>query len=161
MTYNSKRTIVSIISGVILMIAYLAYAFGNNAPEADDLKGWAIAILVLVGIGVVSQIVIQIIFHILYSIAIAVKERDIGDEQIERILSSTVTEDEMDKLINLKSAHIGYICVGVGFIVALVALAFSQPVVYALHILLGSFLLGSFAEGCVTVYLYERGIRNG
>ena len=161
MTYNSKRAIASMVAGVVLVVLYLIFALGNSAPETDDLKCWAAAILILVGIGVASQIVIQIISHIVYSISIATKETCLNDKEIQRIVSSEMADDEMGKLINLKSAHIGYIIVGIGFVAALVVIALGHPAVYALHALLGSFIAGSIAEGCATVYLYERGVHNG
>lgn len=161
MAYNTKRTIVSIVAGVILAVAYLIYAMGSGAPETDDLKRWAVAILIFIGIGVVLQIVIQIILQIVYSVSTAVRETGIDDKEIERIVSSEMYDDEMDKLINLKSAHIGYILVGVGFIAALIVIATGCPVIYALHILFGSYLASSVAEGLVAAYLYERGVHNG
>ena len=148
-------------AGVALTIAYLIFAFGNSAPETNNLKGWAVAILILVGIGIASQIVIQVIFHIVFSVSIAIKETGMNDKEIERIVSSEMTDDEMDKLINLKSARIGYVLAGAGFVTALIVIALGHPVIYALHTLLGSFLTGFIAEGCTTVYLYERGVRNG
>ena len=70
-------------------------------------------------------------------------------------------EDERDKLINLKSSRIGYVCAGVGFIAGLIALAFGISAVVALHIIAGAFAVGSIIEGCVSVYLDEMGVRNG
>jgi hypothetical protein len=43
----------------------------------------------------------------------------------------------------------------------LAALAFGLSAVAALHILLGAACAGSIAEGIVSVYFYECGIRNG
>ena len=161
MSYNSKRTIASMVAGVFLIVAYAIYAFGEHSPTTEDLKSWAIAILVFIGIGVAAVIVIQIIFHIAMAIGIAVKEREHSDKEIEKNISSLMVEDERDKLINLKSAHIGYIFAGIGFALALVGLAFGMPGVFALHILFGAFAIGSVVEGIATVYFYEKGVRNG
>jgi hypothetical protein len=161
MSCSSKRTIVSIIAGLILIAAYAIYALGATAPAPENLKGWAIAMLVFIGISVAIAIVIQILFHITLAIGIAVKERQCEDKEVERIISSTVVEDERDKLISLKSSHIGYICAGIGFVAALVALAFGMTSVAALHILFGTFAAGSIIEGIVSVYYYEKGVRNG
>jgi hypothetical protein len=147
--------------GVLLIAFYVVDALGNNAQGAESPQSWAIAALVFIGIGVAALIVIQILFHIVFSIGIAIKERKQDDKTVERIISSSVLEDEMDKLISLKSAHVGYICAGIGFIALLAALAFGTSVVLALHILFGSFAAGSLIEGGVSVYLYERGVRNG
>jgi hypothetical protein len=161
MSYSSKRTIVSMVAGLILIAAYIIYALGANAPAPENLKAWAIAMLVFIGISVAAMIMIQILFHIALAIGIAVKERQCEDKEVERIISSTMVEDERDKLINLKSSHIGYICAGIGFVAALVTLAVGMTSVAALHILFGVFAAGSIIEGIASVYYYEKGVRNG
>jgi uncharacterized membrane protein len=161
MTYKSKRTITSIAAGILFLAAYLVYALGKNSPAPENLKSWALVMLVFIAIGVVTQLIIQILFHIAFSIAIAVKEQESDDKEVERLITSAMVEDEMDKLISLKSAHVGYICAGIGFIAFLVTLAFGAPAVFPLHILFGSFFAGTIADGCVGVYCYETGVRNG
>jgi hypothetical protein len=151
-------------AGLLFLAAYTVYALGKNSPgpeSPESLKSWALAILIFIGISVAASILIQILFHVAFSIDIAVKEGKCDDKKVERIVESSMVEDEMDKLINLKSVHIGYICAGIGFVAALAALAFGASAVFALHILFGSFAGGSFVEGGVSVYLYERGVRNG
>ena len=59
---------------------------------------------------------------------------------------------------SLKAGQIGQGCAGTGFVAALIALAAGGPPVLALHILFGAFALGSLAEGCISVYLHERGV---
>jgi ABC-type multidrug transport system permease subunit len=161
MSYNSIRTIVSTVAGVILIAAYIIYALGTNSPAPENLRSWATAILVFIGIGVAALIVIQVLFHIALAIGIAVKERERDDKTVERIISSSMVEDERDKIISLRSSHVGYICVGTGFIAALVALASGMAYVVALHVLSGAFAVGSIIEGIVSVYYYEKGVRNG
>ena len=158
MSYNSKKTIAAISTGILLAVAYVIYALSEHSPATEDLKSWAIAMLVFIGIGVAAVIVVQIIFHIALSIGIAVKEQGQDDKTVERIIASTVVEDERDKLISLKSSHIGYIFAGLGFVAALVALAFGTQFMTALHIMFGTFSGGGIAEGIVSVYFYERGI---
>jgi len=167
MSFKSKKMISSAAAALALIVAYVVYALGEKAPAADDLKGWAIAMLVFIGISVAAMIVIQILFHIAFAIGIAVKEglaskegeRD--DKTLRRIFDSETVEDERDKLVELKSARIGYIVAGAGFIAALVALLLDMPALYAIHIVFGSFFIGSAAEGVAGVWQYERGVRNG
>lgn len=161
MSYNSKKTITSVVAGVLLNIAYIIYALGEHSPAPDNLKSWAIAMLVFIGIGIAAVIVIQIIFHIVTAIGIAIKEQEHDDKEIERHLLSLVVEDERDKLISLKSTHIGYVFVGIGFVVALAELALGMSSVVALHTLLGAFSVGSIAEGIASICFYEKGVRNG
>jgi hypothetical protein len=147
-------------AGVLLLAAYIIYALGKQAPEQGSLKSWAIVMLVFIGIGIAALILIQILFHIVFSIGIAVNDPEGDGKNIERIISSSMVEDEMDKLISLKSAHAAYICAGIGFIAALAALAFGAGAVFALHILFGSFAAGSTLEGGMSVYCYEMGLKN-
>ena len=53
------------------------------------------------------MIAIQIIFSILLSISIAVKERKCDEKKIEKTVEAAFVEDEMDKLIELKSGRLG------------------------------------------------------
>ena len=161
MTYNSKRTIVSMVAGIILAVSYIIYALVIKPPASDDLKPWAVSLLVFIGMGIISQILIQIVFHIAFAIGIVVKGKAVDKENIGRIFTSIGTEDEMNKLISLKSSRIGYICAGVGLLITLAALALGVSEVAALHILVGSFVVGSLAEGCASVRFHERGVHNG
>lgn len=161
MTYNSKKIITSTISVIVLIAAYIIYSLSGNSPAPDNLKAWATLMLIFMGIGIVMLIIIQIIFHITLAIGIAVKEKKHEKKAVGRILSSSMVEDERDKLINLKSSHAGYICVGIGFIASLVTLAFGMTGVFALHILFGAFAGGSVIEGIFNIYFNEKGVRNG
>ena len=160
MSYKSKRTLTSIIAGILLSVAYVVYALGENSPEPENLKDWASLMLIFIGIGVCATIVLQILFHIAFSIGIAVKENG-DDEKTERIISAVMVEDEMEKLISLKSNRVGASCVGIGFIAALISLILGVSTIFMMHILLGSFVFGSILEGTVSICLYERGVRNG
>ena len=162
MTFKSKRTITSMAAGAVLTATYIIYVFSSRAPTSGDISAWARLMLTFIGIAVGATIIIQIIFHIVYSIGIAVKERERSDKEVERIIISETAEDELDKLISLKSSRAGYACMGVGIPAVIIWFAFfgTSPIV-ALHILLGTITLGSFIEGCISVFLYERGFKNG
>ena len=161
MSYKSKRLITSIAAGIILTVAYTVYALGKYSAGAGTLGSWAVAILIFIGIGAAAMIVIQILFNIGYSIGVAVKEQHCEDKEVERIISSSMVEDEMDRLISLKSARAGSVCASAGFIAALASLALGVSPLFALHIICGGFAVSSFIEGGVGIYLYERGVRNG
>jgi len=161
MTLKSKRKIVILAMGVLSAIGYVIYAVSGAAPQAGDLKAWAVVMLVSLGIAVGVQIVTQIAFHIAVSIGIAVKEGDKDGKTVERIIKSELREDERDKKIGLKASHIGYSCVGIGFITALIALACGAVALTALHILLGTCAVAAFVDGVISVFLYEKGNRGG
>ena len=154
MSYNSKRMITCMAAAIVLFAVYISRALGNRAPASDDLRAWAITILVFIAISVAVMIIIMVLFHIVFAAAIAIKE---GEGDVERIVESHTREDERDKLINLKANSIGYGFAGLGFIAALISLIAGSQAIIALHILAGSFAFGSLIEGGVSVYLYERG----
>ena len=158
MTYNSKRTIISMAVGLALLIAYMVYALGKAAPGTDNLQSWAIAMLVFIGIGLVALIIVQVVFHILVAVGIAAKE---GEGNVERILDANMVEDERDKLISLKASRAGYICVALGVMLALAVLALGMAALVALHVLLGALAIGSLLDGAASIYLYERGVQHG
>ena len=168
MSYQEKRTIVSISTGILILAAYCIYAFGkyqSGAIAADDMKAWAGIMLVFIGIGVISAIVIQIVFHILLSITIAVQERvrtgRCDNKEIEKTIGAEMVTDEMDKLIELKSMRVGFIIAGIGFITALVTQLLNYPPAVLLNVAFISFSAGSLLEGLAQIYFYRRGIRNG
>ena len=121
--------------------------------------------LIFIGIGVAASIVIQIIFHILLSISIAVKKELRGektdDKEIEKSIKSEMVEDEMDKLIELKSNRVGFVLAGIGFVAALVSLVLNYSPAVMLNILYITFALGSLFEGFAQLYFYRRGVKNG
>jgi len=161
MSYISKRSLVSMGVGLLLLAAYVVYALGDLAPAPDDTKSWAIAMLVFVGACIAVGIIIQIVFHIALAVGISAKEKECEGKKVERIIKSSMLEDERYKLINLKSANIGYKFAGYGFVAGLIALAAGISTVAVLHIMAGAFVVGSIIEGCMIIYLNEAGVRNG
>ena len=160
MSYQEKRTIASIVSGLLVLAAYCIYAFTIDHPEAGDIRFWAVTMLIFVGIGIALTVVIQIIYHIGLSIAIAVKERESDEKKIEKTIQSAVTEDEMDKLVALKSLRVSFAIAGVGFIAGLLALALGGSGALMLNILFLGGSFGSIVEGLVSLRYYRKGVSN-
>ena len=64
MSYQEKKTIVSIVTGLLILVSYFMYTYSkyqSGVVIEGDLKFWATAILVFIGIGIVATIIIQII----------------------------------------------------------------------------------------------------
>ena len=163
MTYKSKRTLTSIIVSAALYIGYIIYAMSKYQTDPENIKSWAIALLIFIGISIVAQIVLQILFHIGLAVGMAVKEEMKGNgdtDKVTRNLNSSMVEDEMDKLIKLKSDRVGYIGAGIGFVATLIAFALGISNVLAINILFGSFAVGSIIEGIVSIYYFEKGVHN-
>lgn len=167
MSYQEKRTIVMMITGALVLAAYCIYAFGQvqaGLVVPGDLKFWARTILVFIGIGIGATIVLQIIFHILMSIGIAVarkvQNQDLVDEEINKSIQAEMIEDEMDKLIELKSNQIGMMVSGFGFVVALIAVLLGYSAVLLINMVFISFSFGMIIEGFAKLFYYRRGIRH-
>jgi hypothetical protein len=168
MSYQEKKTIVTVLTGLLILAAYCIYTIDkvkSGVVAPDDLKFWASAMLIFIGIGIVAMIVILIVFHILLSISIAVKDQlqngKCNDKEIEKNIELEMVEDEMDKLIGLKSLRIGYAVGGAGFIAALISVVLNYPPAVMINIIFVSVSIGSVAEGIAQLYFYRRGVRNG
>jgi hypothetical protein len=167
MSYQEKRTIVSIATGIIILAAYCFYAFGqyqSGAIPPGDLKFWARTMLVFIGIGIAASIIIQIVFHILLSVAIAVQKKiqneKCEESEIEKSIGVEMVEDEMGKLIELKAMRVGFIVAGIGFVTGILALVLNYSTVVMLNILFFSFSGGSVLDGFVQLYFYRKGIQH-
>ncbi|TYQ18171.1 UNVERIFIED_CONTAM: hypothetical protein Cloal_0589 [Acetivibrio alkalicellulosi] len=168
MSYQEKRTIVSIIIGVLILAAYCIYSYGKYQSgdiAPDDMKTWSGIILVFIAIGVISGIVIQIIFHILLSIGIAIQEKvkndRCDDKEIAKTIDAEMVTDEMDKLIELKSMRVGFITAGIGFVSALLTQILNYSPAVMLNVMFITFSAGSLLHGLTQIYFYKRGITNG
>jgi len=169
MSYQEKRTITTITTGLLVLAAYCLYAFNPSRMTAitpGDLKPWATTMLIFIGIVVVATIIIQIVFHILLSISMAIKEKikneSIADSEIEKMIEKNIgtemVEDEMDKMIDMKSSRVGMIFAGIGFVGGLLSIVFNYSPVVMLNVLFFSFSVGSVFEGFTQLYYYRRGL---
>ena len=113
--------------------------------------------LVFIGIGIGVAIVLQILFHIGLSVSVAVRERT-NEKEIGRKIEAEMTEDEMDKLIELKSSRIGWAVSGAGFIVALFSLVLGGSAVLMLNMMFLSAAAGTMIGGFVSIYYYRKGV---
>lgn len=171
MTYHEKRMIVTSIIGILVSVSYLIFAittYQNGSAASLTLKFWAEWILIFIGIGVVAMIIGTILFSIAYPIIISIKfkieNKDMPDDefkkQVESIIKTDMVEDEMGKLIELKSMRIGFAFAGVGFVLSLVSLLLNYSPIIMIHIIFLSFSIGSALEGLASVYYYKKGVRH-
>ena len=168
MSYSEKRSIVSIFAGIAVLVAYGIYVCGKvRAGEAppSDLKFWAGAMLLFIIIGIAANIVIQIVFHILLSMSIAIREEvkngHSDDKEVEKKIAAEIIEDEMDKLIELKSLRVGFAVAGAGFVTVLIFAYLGSSVDVMMNIMFFSFSGGSIIEGFSQIFFYQRGVTRG
>jgi len=165
MSYQIAKTVANILSGIAILVVYLFYvssSYQANLLSMNELKSWAQIMLIFIGLGIAMAIVVQIIFHILFSIGLAVKQSinngNCNDQEIEKTIQMEMVEDEMGKLIELKSMRVSYIAAGIGFVTSLFYLVFDYPVVVTLNILFVSFFIGGILDSFTQLYYYTRGV---
>lgn len=178
MSYQEKRTIAYLVTGIPVLIAYGIYAFMTfqaAGPQVDDLSFWARAMLIFMAIGVVIAIITQVVLHIGIVAGFEIKKqitteiaKKINQElppnaqvptQLEELDTTEFEiEDEMEKVIALKAMKIGYMIAGLGFLVALITLALKMPPSFMLNLLFFTFGIASLTESMAHLYYYKRGL---
>lgn len=168
MSYQEKRSVVSIFTAILTLGSYCAYAHGKMQSDAiatDQLNIWAGIMLMFIGIGIAAAMVIQLIFHFLLSVTVAVQEKrqkGICDEtEMERKIESDMVTDERDKLIELKSMKVGFIVISIGFVIALISQVLNHSSAVMLNIVFISFYASAIIGGLIQIYYYRKGVRNG
>ncbi len=160
MSYQEKKTIAAVVSGVLVLAAYCIYVFGIN-QKFDDIKQCAVTMLIFIGIGIVATIIIQIIFHMVYAASLAIKKGKCDDKEIETEMEACMVEDEMVKLIDLKSSKVGYVIAGIGFVSGLVLLVLGALPAVMLNVFFIASSAGSIIEGLSGLHYYRKGVSNG
>jgi uncharacterized membrane protein len=164
MSYQEKRTIVMIAQEIAILAAYCIYVTGKirqGAAGLEDLRFFAVSMLIFLGIGIAVTIAVQVIFHVLLSVSIAVREREKEEKAIESAINAEMVEDERDKIIELKSTRIQMIVAMAGFVAGLVMLALDCQPAVMLNTLFIAAVLGAIGEGVAKLIYYRAGVRHG
>jgi hypothetical protein len=165
MSYPQRRTLVNIVTMALVYTAYCITAFSRHAIT-DPLRPWAITMLTFIGIAALAAIIIQIVFHVLFSIGVSVREavKQRGEpesEEIEAALNGALVEDERDKLLEWKSTRAGSVALSAGLMLGLVSILLNFPTAVMLNLVYGGFFIGTIAEGIVNLILYRKGASHG
>lgn len=148
MSYQEKRSIVSIISSLLIFGIYSMYVFGKyqeGGPVlANDLSFWATAFLILIPVSIAANIIIHIVFSIINTIATNECEPSITDER--------------DKLIELKSTRNSHWIFVLGFFLAMGSLVLNMPPAVMFIVIAVSGLVSSIVGDLSQLYYYRRGI---
>lgn len=147
MEIKEKQVVVSIVSGILIIVLYAMYLYKNyialDYALLNDFKFWGKAFLVLIPISIVVQIIIHIIFAIINKI--------VTNEDMD------TKTDERDKLIELKTIRISHWLFILGFVLAMASQAMGyEPWVFFVT-LLSSGLVASVVSEAFKLYFYRKG----
>ena len=148
MSYQERRTVVSLISTILITVIYSVAMFQRYTPttsySVETFHYWGAFLLILIPVSIVAKIVIYIVFSILNTIATKEKEPSFTDER--------------DKLIELKAARNSLYTFTAGFLLAMASLVLDMPpnVMFILLICAGvmSDVIGEVSH----LYFYRRGV---
>jgi hypothetical protein len=161
MSYQEKKSVSILVTGVLVLAGYCIYALNkylSGTVEAGDLMFWTGTILTFVCIGIFAMLITQIIFNIAMAIAVALSNRRRGEKESSKTVEALELEDKRIRLIDFKSMKIGFAITGIGLVASLVSLALGYSPAVVLNILFLSCSTGSLLEGFQRLFYYRKGI---
>jgi len=148
MTYQEKKSIVSLISSLLIFVAYGLYRYLQYPEGALDseemLHYWGSFVLVLTLVSIAAHIVISIIFNIVFRMTTGEKEPAFADE--------------LDKRIDLLAFRNSFAAFVIGFLLAMGSLVIDQPMNVMFIILIVSGFLSDAIGSLSRLYHYRRGV---
>lgn len=157
MSYNSKKNICNILTEVIVFISYIIFANSRYAPSIEDLKAWSIVILSIAIMGTILVIFVQIIFHIISTICMSIKENRTDVEMVRQVILTSTFIDERDRLINLRANKISNTFLVGGFVVSIFLLLEEPSIFFIFQFLFGVFWFSAIVGEFANIYFYETG----
>lgn len=148
MTYQEKKSIVSLISAILIFGSYCLYMYPRY-PEGglesmETFRYWGSFVLILTLVSIVAHIIISIIFNIVFRITTREKEPTFADE--------------LDRLIDLKANRNSFFVFIVGFLLAMGSLIIYQPSQVMFIILITSGFISDVTGSVTKLYHYRRGV---
>ncbi|WP_066295352.1 hypothetical protein [Bacillus sp. FJAT-29937] len=148
MTYQEKKSILSLISTILIFGFYCLYMYpqypGGEMESAESFRYWGSFVLILTLVSIVAHIMISIIFNIVFRITTREKEPNFADE--------------LDKLIDLKAFRNGFFVFIIGFLIAMGSLIIYQPIQVMFMILIISGFISDLTGSATRLYHYRRGV---
>jgi len=148
MTYQEKKSIVSIFSVILIFVLYCLYMYprypegGMDSPET--LRYWGSFVLILILVSIIAHIVISIVFSIVFRMTTNEKEPSFADE--------------LNMLIELKAQRNSFLLFIVGFVLAMASLLVYTSSQAMFIILIGSGFCSDVAGSISKLYYYRKGV---
>jgi hypothetical protein len=148
MTYQEKKSVVSLISAILIFVSYCLYMYprfpGGGLESLETFRYWGSFVLILTLLSIVAHIFISIIFNIIFRITTGEKEPTFADE--------------LDKLIELKAHRNSFFVFIIGFLLAMGSLIVYQPSQWMFIILIVSGFISDVTGSITKLYHYRRGV---
>lgn len=148
MDLKEKRILVSLIATVVIFTVYVWYVYSKsvagNIEIINDFHFWGRSFLILIPVGIVTQIVIQIVFAISHKITT-------GEDP-------DAIDDERDKLIELKAIKISHYIFITGFALAMGSLTLRMQPWVMFVVLISSGFVATIVNEIVRLYFYRKGV---
>jgi hypothetical protein len=148
MTYQEKKSIVSLISVILIFVSFCLYMYPQHPKggigSTETFRYWGSFVLILTLVSVIAHIIISIIFNIVFRITTKEKEPKF--------------EDELDKLIALKANRNSFFVFIMGFLLAMGSLVLYQPSQLMFIILIISGFISDLTGSVTKLYHYRRGV---
>ncbi len=148
MSYHEKKSIVSMVSALVIFMIYFIVVFhkyqAGNLDSTNVFSFWGSVILILIPASIMAKIIIYIIFCIIY--------RMTTNEDAPSF------SDERDKLIELKAERNSHWVFCLGFLLAMASQVMHMaPSVMFIVLILAGFVSDIFGE-VSQLYFYRRGV---
>lgn len=148
MTYQEKKSIVSLISAILIFGLYSWYMYpqypNGGVESIETFRYWGSFVLILTLVSIIAHIIISIIFNIVFRITTNEKEPKFADE--------------LDKLIELKAFRNSFFLFILGFLLAMGSLIIYQPSHVMFIILILSGFISDVTGSVTKLYHYRRGV---
>ncbi|WP_166238274.1 hypothetical protein [Paenibacillus turpanensis] len=148
MTYQEKKSLVSLISAIVIFGSYCAYMYpqypGGGLESTETFRYWGTFVLVLTLVSIVAHILISIIFNIIFRLTTGEKEPAFADE--------------LDKLIELKAFRNSFFVFILGFLLAMGSLVIDKPIQVMFMVLITSGFISDLTGSMTRFYHYRKGV---
>ncbi|WP_342430339.1 hypothetical protein [Neobacillus sp. FSL H8-0543] len=148
MTYQEKKSIVSLISVILIFASYCLYMYprypAGGLESIETFRYWGSFVLILTLVSIIVHIIISIIFNIVFRLTTREKEPAFADE--------------LDKLIELKANRNSFFVFIIGFLVAMGSLLIFQPSQLMFIILIISGFISDVTGSITKLYHYRKGV---
>jgi hypothetical protein len=148
MTYQEKKSIVSLVSAIIIFGAYCLYMYPRHPKggleSLETYRYWGSFVLTLTLFSILAHIIISIFFNIIFRMTTGEKEPAFADE--------------LDKLIDLKANRNSFFVFIIGFLFAMGSLVIEQPSQVMFIILITSGFISDVTGSVTKLYHYRKGV---